>query len=107
VANAESNAKNEVLMLALGLKSRVLIPAIHLELILQIPTSTRSEGIPRTKLRITKISEGVLRTEIRYPKSLKPMEVHHHPEVEKKGIKEYLLEGLMIFWNTRSNKIWE
>jgi len=27
----------------------------------------------------------------------KPMEVHHHPEVEKKGIKEYLLEGLMIF----------
>ena len=25
------------------------------------------------------------------------MEVHHHPEVEKKGIKEYLLEGFMIF----------
>ena len=25
------------------------------------------------------------------------MEVHHHPEIEKKGIKEYLLEGLMIF----------
>ena len=25
------------------------------------------------------------------------MEVHHHPVVEKKGIKEYLLEGLMIF----------
>ena len=25
------------------------------------------------------------------------MEVHHHPEVEKKGIKEYFLEGLMIF----------
>src|ERR1700761_7620869 len=25
------------------------------------------------------------------------MEVHHHPEVEKKGVKEYLLEGLMIF----------
>jgi len=25
------------------------------------------------------------------------MEVHHHPDVEKKGIKEYLLEGLMIF----------
>src|ERR1019366_10119074 len=25
------------------------------------------------------------------------MEVHHHPEVEKKGPKEYLLEGLMIF----------
>ncbi len=25
------------------------------------------------------------------------MEVHHHPIVEKKGFKEYLLEGLMIF----------
>lgn len=25
------------------------------------------------------------------------MEVHHHPNVEKKNLKEYLLEGLMIF----------
>jgi hypothetical protein len=25
------------------------------------------------------------------------MEVHHHPNVEKKSLKEYLLEGLMIF----------
>ena len=25
------------------------------------------------------------------------MEVHHHPEVERKGFKEYILEGLMIF----------
>jgi hypothetical protein len=25
------------------------------------------------------------------------MEVHHHPNVEKKNFKEYLLEGLMIF----------
>ena len=25
------------------------------------------------------------------------MEVHHHPEVEKKGFKEYILEGIMIF----------
>lgn len=25
------------------------------------------------------------------------MEVHHHPHSEKKGLKEYLLEGLMIF----------
>ena len=25
------------------------------------------------------------------------MEVHHHPDVEKKNFKEYLLEGLMIF----------
>ena len=28
---------------------------------------------------------------------LTAMEVHHHPEVEKKGLKEYILEGLMIF----------
>jgi hypothetical protein len=34
-------------------------------------------------------------TEITEP--LTTMEVHHHPEVEKKGIKEYILEGLMIF----------
>jgi hypothetical protein len=27
----------------------------------------------------------------------KKMEVHHHPKVEKKNFKEYLLEGLMIF----------
>jgi hypothetical protein len=26
------------------------------------------------------------------------MEVHHHPDVEKKGFKEYILEGLMIFF---------
>jgi hypothetical protein len=25
------------------------------------------------------------------------MEVHHHPNIEKKGFKEYILEGLMIF----------
>ena len=25
------------------------------------------------------------------------MDIHHHPEVEKKGLKEYLLEELMIF----------
>jgi hypothetical protein len=28
---------------------------------------------------------------------IKFMEVHHHPHVEKKSFKEYLLEGLMIF----------
>jgi len=25
------------------------------------------------------------------------MEVHHHPEIEKKGLRDYLLEGFMIF----------
>lgn len=33
-------------------------------------------------------------TDINQPEN---MEVHHHPEVEKKGLKAYLLEGLMIF----------
>ncbi|MDE3142548.1 MAG: hypothetical protein KGL19_00240 [Bacteroidota bacterium] len=28
---------------------------------------------------------------------IKTMEVHHHPQVEKKSFKEYILEGLMIF----------
>jgi hypothetical protein len=31
------------------------------------------------------------------PADPKPMEVHHHPEVEKKNLKDYILEGLMIF----------
>jgi len=36
--------------------------------------------------------------EIKHPKSeIETMEVHHHPDVEKKGLKEYILEGLMIF----------
>jgi hypothetical protein len=42
------------------------------------------------------------KSEIEHPKSeidlqTEPMEVHHHPDIEKKGLKEYLLEGLMIF----------
>jgi hypothetical protein len=38
------------------------------------------------------------KSEIENPTSeIKEMEVHHHPEVEKKGFKEYILEGLMIF----------
>ena len=38
------------------------------------------------------------KSEIKNPKSeITKMEVHHHPEVEKKGFKEYILEGLMIF----------
>jgi len=32
-----------------------------------------------------------------HPNSDIKMEVHHHPDVERKGLKEYLLEGLMIF----------
>ncbi len=39
-----------------------------------------------------------INSDIEHPKSeIKEMEVHHHPKVEKKSFKEYLLEGLMIF----------
>jgi hypothetical protein len=34
---------------------------------------------------------------IEHPTSEINMEVHHHPEVERKTFKQYLLEGLMIF----------
>jgi len=37
------------------------------------------------------------RINVYYLKLVEHMEVHHHPEVEKKGLKEYLLEGFMIF----------
>jgi len=38
------------------------------------------------------------KSDIEHPTSeIKTMEVHHHPEVEKKTFKQYVLEGLMIF----------
>ena len=38
------------------------------------------------------------KSDIEHPTSeIQTMEVHHHPEIEKKGLKEYVLEGLMIF----------
>jgi hypothetical protein len=46
-------------------------------------------GIPHSEIK--EISE------LEHPKSEITMEVHHHPDVEKKGLKEYILEGLMIF----------
>jgi len=62
------------------------------------------------KVRKSESPEDNLKPEAESPKSVEnkseiehltseidTMEVHHHPEVEKKGIKEYLLEGLMIF----------
>jgi hypothetical protein len=39
-----------------------------------------------------------IETDTKIPKhETENMEVHHHPKVEKKNFKEYLLEGLMIF----------
>jgi len=51
--------------------------------------------IPQSE--INKQSEIANKSEIENPTSEIKMEVHHHPEVEKKGLKEYILEGLMIF----------
>lgn len=45
---------------------------------------------------IPNVNEDHSQEEIIEPK-IDNMEVQHHPNVEKKGIKEYILEGLMIF----------
>ena len=50
---------------------------------------TYRDDIPNSEIK------ELLTANLRLP--TEKMEVHHHPEVEKKGIKEYLLEGLMIF----------
>ncbi len=57
---------------------------------------------PREKIVKTKSDETTAAVpETQTPHIPEPevekMEVHHHPEVEKKGLKEYVLEGLMIF----------
>jgi len=52
------------------------------------PDSYRDD-IPKSELNKSEI--------VNRKSEIETMEVHHHPEVEKKGFKEYLLEGLMIF----------
>jgi len=70
------------------LKSEVGSPKSEEEDNNSAPDSYRDD-IPTSELN---------KSDIEHPKSeIKTMEVHHHPEVEKKGFKEYLLEGLMIF----------
>ena len=57
-----------------------------------VPTTEESDSIihtPNSEIKPPPSANSQLQTE--------QMEVHHHPEVEKKGLKEYLLEGLMIF----------
>jgi hypothetical protein len=53
------------------------------------PDSYRDD-IPNSEIETRQTANLKLPTE-------NTMEVHHHPEVEKKGLKEYILEGLMIF----------
>lgn len=58
---------------------------------LDIPTNTQAKN---------SLGETITAVETETIKSKqepKHMEVHHHPHVEKKSIKEYILEGLMIF----------
>ncbi len=52
------------------------------------PDSYRVEN-PKSEIETLPTANSKLSTET--------MDVQHHPEVEKKGLKEYILEGLMIF----------
>jgi hypothetical protein len=56
---------------------------------LKSETEHSALGIPQSEIKELQTANSKLPTE--------QMEVHHHPEVEKKGFKEYILEGLMIF----------
>ena len=63
--------------------------------------SMTEAGNPKSKEKNTSAID-ILKSEIQEPLTthnspLTNMEVHHHPDVEKKGLKEYILEGLMIF----------
>ena len=64
-------------------------------------TSAPPAGGPNSELKNSAIEHPKSEIETLTPANSKlqtdKMEVHHHPEVEKKGLKEYILEGLMIF----------
>lgn len=72
-----------------------------------IPEENDKEQIPISKVEVVSetmsAAEPIVQTSTQIEKSEIPkseienMEVHHHPHVEKKNLKEYLLEGLMIF----------
>jgi len=68
---------------------------------------SEEEKIPEENFKEDEISENISPPEAiaqteqlttyNLPLTTENMEVHHHPHVEKKNFKEYLLEGLMIF----------
>ncbi len=67
---------------------------------------TGQQGSPREAIGsgtaspelITASLSKINKSEIENPTSeIKIMDVQHHPDIEKKGLKEYILEGLMIF----------
>ena len=66
----------------------------------QIPEDNKPESLPITNVPLAEIPVIATTEEHRIINNLQPtanMEVHHHPQVEKKSFKEYVLEGLMIF----------
>jgi hypothetical protein len=52
----------------------------------------------KPKAAPVKIIEAAEQPTVNSKLPTEPMEVHYHPDIEKKGLKEYLLEGLMIFF---------
>ena len=66
----------------------------------QIPENKKPDSPPEI---IMPLAEMPAIAAIEQPVTINPkpetetMEVHHHPQVEKKNFKEYVLEGLMIF----------
>ena len=66
----------------------------------QISEDNKPESPPETNGPLAEIPVIATTEEQRITNNLQPtanMEVHHHPQVEKKSFKEYVLEGLMIF----------
>jgi len=75
------------------------LPGVHYE---RDPSAGRAESVIKNNSTAESYRDDssyseLNQSEIRNPKSEITMEVHHHPNVEKKNFKEYVLEGLMIF----------
>ncbi|MDP9048541.1 MAG: hypothetical protein M3N14_10415, partial [Bacteroidota bacterium] len=71
----------------------------------EVKSRESKAGVPKSQIRNPKASrkthvkiaqKNILPTAKSKPQT-ETMEVHHHPQIEKKGLKEYFFEGLMIF----------
>jgi hypothetical protein len=62
------------------------------------PNPNKKPVVKKPKIAVKPITEIIV-TPVTpsKPDESQQMEVHHHPEVEKKALKDYILEGLMIF----------
>jgi len=61
------------------------------------PPKVQPDFLPPTEEPQSQIDSTEKLTTYNPPPLTENMEVHHHPQVEKKNFREYLLEGLMIF----------